>query len=78
MIKQTNETTEIPTNHRSHSAPNQSTSCPLSSVICSVASHSASKPNPIASNRPRLAARMYGGSSTKSEIRNTPERPPED
>ena len=43
------ETAEMTVNQRTHSAPNQSASCPLSRTICSVASHSASNPNPMKS-----------------------------
>ena len=41
--------TEMPANHRIHSEPNQSASCPLSSAICSVASQTTSRPNPTKS-----------------------------
>ena len=41
--------TEITVNQRIQSAPNQSASCPLSKTICSVASQTTSRPNPMKS-----------------------------
>ena len=42
-------TTEMPVNQRIQTASNQSASCPLSKTICSVASQTASRPNPVKS-----------------------------
>ena len=52
-------------------APNQSSSCPLSKIICSAPSHTASKPSPIASSFPATASRIYFGSTTRREIKIT-------
>src|SRR5258707_8068812 len=69
MMKPMNVSAEIATSQQIQSERNQSSSWPLSSVICNVASHTASKPNPTKSMAAFSLRLIYGGASTQHFLR---------
>src|SRR5260221_12846767 len=75
MMKPMNVSAEIATSQQIQSERNQSSSWPLSSVICNVASHTASKPNPTKSMAAFSLRLIYGGASTNQCWRKNTARP---
>ena len=74
-MNHTNAVTRKKAAQRIHSAPNQSSSWPLSRITCRQPVHTASRPKPRLSNFPTFAFLIYGGSLTKRLIMNTASAP---
>ena len=74
----TNQNSEMPriiVAQRIHTAPNQSSSWPLSRTTCRQPVHRINRPKPRLSNAAGLALRTYGGSCTYRLIMYTASAP---